>query len=698
MLSVFCLEESRSAGECGASRRFGFWFDGLLSIWIRAATAAVMLGWVLSALGALDGRGYLIAGVIVVALLLAGWRGVFPTSPRDDGCLPGSAGISARESEQVDPRGQDGPGRTCHDAPRYAALRCCWRPLPFLFLLALVLTVVGSILYEPDNFDGLSYRIPRVLHWLTEHRWHWANVPYQEINYMLPNYEWLTVPFYLATGSFHSTVVINWIAFLLVPPLFFSLLRAFGTPLGTAYDWMWILPLGYLIALQAGGIGNDLLGLTMILAALHCAWRFNRTDRGVYLFDAVLAAAFCTGIKASNIPLAGFVLIILLRGPGRLLAHRFALGVSIVLGALCSAIVPMALNWLHTGSVLGAPPGQDQVQELPVGWIGNGLILGVSMWTPPICPGAAHVSDLMERSLGRGLGSWLHAHYKKFELGFSELPQDSGLGLGVTLALLLSVLLWAVYSRCESKVQSPKSKVGQTAAARRSSPQFFPWQIGLYWAWLGFSLLVLLGRLGTGPAFPRNVLPWYPLLLAPLLARIGGEHISRSKIWRIAAPLAVFTVIPPLILTPERPILPSSVVLNVAAKCGVKGPALERARIVYDTYQKRPNPFGELLEALPPGLSTLGLVTDGQEPTSAWWLGRGKRKCVYLLTEDQVAQARAKQDPAYVVLRDRGCQLYFHSEIAEWVSTHRATEIKTAHIRIRAREEPATFALVKLEQ
>ena len=142
------------------------------------------------------------------------------------------------------------------------------RLLPLIFLFTFLLIVCGSVLYEPNNFDGLTVRIPRVLYWMGQHHWYWIKTPFPELNYLLPNYEWLTVPIFLATGGFHAAVAINWISFLFLPSLFFTLLRAFGTPRRLAWDWMWIFPSGYLIAIQAGSISNDLPGLTAILAAL----------------------------------------------------------------------------------------------------------------------------------------------------------------------------------------------------------------------------------------------------------------------------------------------------------------------------------------------------------------------------------------------------------------------------------------------
>jgi hypothetical protein len=43
--------------------------------------------------------------------------------------------------------------------------------LPLLFIFVAFLTLAGGILYPPSNYDALSYRLPRILHWLDAGHW-----------------------------------------------------------------------------------------------------------------------------------------------------------------------------------------------------------------------------------------------------------------------------------------------------------------------------------------------------------------------------------------------------------------------------------------------------------------------------------------------------------------------------------------------
>ena len=184
----------------------------ILSIAVRLTSTAVILGWLLSAMRAIEHPG------------LSARRPARPAAGRNS--------CPARSS----PTGS-------FYYTSYRKLACWWcrrRLLPLIFLLTFALLAIGSVLYEPNNFDALSYRSPKVLYWLDQGHWHWIKANYEAMNYTMSNFEWLTVPLFLLTHGFHVAVVVNWIAFLLLPPLFFSLLRAFGATGRVAYDWMWL--------------------------------------------------------------------------------------------------------------------------------------------------------------------------------------------------------------------------------------------------------------------------------------------------------------------------------------------------------------------------------------------------------------------------------------------------------------------------
>jgi hypothetical protein len=113
---------------------------------------------------------------------------------------------------------------------------CRFRRLfPLGFLILAFLALLGGILYAPSNFDGLAYRTPRVLNWLSTQFWHWIHTPDERMNARACGFEWMTAPLLLFTGSDRLLFLINWFSFLLLPGLLFSFLKAFYVPARVAW-------------------------------------------------------------------------------------------------------------------------------------------------------------------------------------------------------------------------------------------------------------------------------------------------------------------------------------------------------------------------------------------------------------------------------------------------------------------------------
>jgi peptidoglycan/LPS O-acetylase OafA/YrhL len=132
------------------------------------------------------------------------------------------------------------------------------RLLPALFLVTALLAGLGGALYAPNNIDALAYRFPRVLHWLSAEGWHWVASPTMQVNYSGTVYEWLMTPLYLFTRRDRLFFLIDWISYLFLPGLIFSVFLGCGISRRVAWAWMWLLPMGFCYVMQAGSIGNDL--------------------------------------------------------------------------------------------------------------------------------------------------------------------------------------------------------------------------------------------------------------------------------------------------------------------------------------------------------------------------------------------------------------------------------------------------------
>ena len=206
----------------------------LAKSWILVSAFLSCSGWLLSALGQLDTVGYVFVLVVGLALWVV--------------------------------LGRKACGRLHWKLP---AGKFRWRythALPALFLLFACLAALGGMLYAPNNFDGLSYRFPRLLHWIAEHRWHWIATCEGRMNISATGFEWLMAPLFAITHSDRLFFLINLVSYALLPGLTYATFTGLGVSKRQAWAWMWLLPCGYGFVLQAGSIGNDAFAVVYLLA------------------------------------------------------------------------------------------------------------------------------------------------------------------------------------------------------------------------------------------------------------------------------------------------------------------------------------------------------------------------------------------------------------------------------------------------
>ena len=77
----------------------------------------------------------------------------------------------------------------------------------------------------------------------------------------------------LFTHTDRFLFLINWISYLLLPGLIFSVFTRLQVRPRVAWWWMWFLASGWCFALQAGSVDNDSLAAVYILAAVDLALR-----------------------------------------------------------------------------------------------------------------------------------------------------------------------------------------------------------------------------------------------------------------------------------------------------------------------------------------------------------------------------------------------------------------------------------------
>ncbi len=620
----------------------------LMWVWLLAWLPA--LGWMLSAVGQLNRVGYAVG--LVVAVIITGllWR-------------PGFAAT----------------GWGCWSFKRLR--RRFGRPLPFCFLVTVALGLVGGLLYAPNNYDALSYRTPRSLHWLAAGRWHWIETVHERLNTRASGFEWATTPLLAFTHSDRLFFLLSFGSFLLLPGLTFAWLRRMGVGGRAAWNWMWVFAGGYCFALQAGGIQNDLYGVTLVLAAMVFARRASDGGKWLDLATSVLAAALSTNAKSSNLPLLLPWAIAIWPASRACLRRPLATALVLVVAALGSLLPVAVLNQRHCGDWSGASiePLAKQISQrayAPAYVVHNAALLVIQNLAPPVFPFAGPWNAAVQHALPE---RWLALLDVAAEEGrnsyrLRELPGDehTGLGLGVTALLLVQLAL----------------RRRQDAAA---GPQ--PWSMRLL-RWSPWLSLLVYSAIAAIQTTSRIAAPYYALLLPTLLPRGSRGDISRRAWWPRLALLAYGSTFLLMVLSPSRPLWPAVRVLGTLQE-RFHHPLIARALTVYQVYGDRAELLSGLVKHLDHPDDTIGFIAQNALETSLW-KPFGTRRVVHLLPQDDAAAVRARGAQAIVVpvVEMEGMT---GLSITEWSRRIGAELVVEEELRTTASHEPARWALFRLK-
>jgi hypothetical protein len=478
--------------------------------------------------------------------------------------------------------------------------------LPMLFVLAALFSLLGGILYNPSNYDALSYRIPRLLHWLNAERWHWITTPNSRQNFSALGFEWLTAPLFVFFKSDRLFFLINWISFLFLPGLLFRTFRLSGISPKTCWWWMWLLPLGYGYVLQSGSIGNDAFATVYALASVCFVLSADKREKFADFGWAILAVALLTGTKGSNLPLAlPWFAAMLLRY--RVWISNIPKLLPWMAIALMISFVPTAvLNHKYTGGWSGDPSNQGKMNlsNPSAALLGNSLMLSYCSVQPPLLFSPSKIDNLTISLVPAKLNVWLLERFPRFELKMGEIPMEESAGIGIGLTACIA--LWIFKGR-----RSPI-----TFFIVREQPWFFLGMAGLG------SLLFYMAKMGS-ESTARLLLPYYPFLL---LLPLGFYQLPKKPIQKLRWAYLFFAswVIVPLILSPARPLLPVQKLLTLIGD----SPQFARVRQVYQTYMQRGTCWDPILTIVPPDVKTLGFFSHEDDLEAPLWKPFGLRKVV----------------------------------------------------------------------
>jgi hypothetical protein len=527
------------------------------------------------------------------------------------------------------------------------------RPLPAIFLSAVALTFFGGVLYAPNNYDALTYRLPRMLNWLAAGHWLWIPTANERMNYSACAWEWSAMPVFELLRSDRGLFLINAVGFLLMPGLLFFVFRQLGIGRRVAWTWMWILPLAYGYATQAGGIGNDFTGTLFGLISVYYGLLARRSQDVKDIWLAALAAALMSGTKLSNLPLLLPCLVAVWPALARL-RERLPASIAIAcVAVLISAAPIMALNQLNTGSWSGDPnnSGKMQIKSPPAAFLGNSLLLLKQSFMPPVLPAARKINDWMDEKLPDSWRRTLEEKFPRYNMGgLNELPQEEAAGLGLGVTLLLFAAIGAAVCEFTRKKSLPKmSPVGLAAL---------------------ISILFYMFKMGS-EATARLLLPYYPLAIVPFLLFTVHERFLRRRAWKIFAALAALSVLPALILSPSRPLFPAVSVSEWLVQHYPGKPAAQRTAAVYLAYTHRNDALAPLRAALPDGVLKIGFFATINDSDYSLWRPFGFRQIEYLQTGTGQS-VEIPGDIEWIVIKRAVWQEAGLAPLETWAATHHA--------------------------
>ena len=551
------------------------------------------------------------------------------------------------------------------------------RPLPFLFLFILFLATIGGLLYPPNNYDALNYRLPRVAHWLMAERWEWIHASNQNVNTRSCGFEWLTVPLISILHSDRPLFLINIICFCLLPSHSYGFMRGIGIAPRVARTWMWLLPAGYGFALQAASIGNDLPAAYFALASCHFAllWKQNARTRDLHL--SLLAAGLMTAIKPTTLPILLPIAFLCLTRFSHLLRKPLSTLAIVILGATASFLPNAVINHLKGGDWTGAAienPFYGKVEPL-IGLSGNLINLTLQNLAPPVFPIAQKWNAIVASITPKNYHEIMVLNFESGGANFAvpdfQGEEWAGLGIGVTLLLAAASIV---------------------AFHRNGRARIPAWVLCL---WSSFIIAIIAYFLKAGmTTVGRHVLPYYIPLLAPLLLLPGHSALLKSRSWRLAAILVMLSTIGLTIITPSRPLWPANTAFERFASEN-DSPFLRRIRTGYEVYGGRADVLGPLREALPTGAHTIGYVNFGPAPQAALWKPYLKRRLIQVLPGDPI-EAFTKVGGRHIIINTRDFEIHMGSSPESWLTKHNAHILSRHTIRPLVKEPASEWCLVKL--
>jgi hypothetical protein len=528
-----------------------------------------------------------------------------------------------------------------------------------------MLSLVAGAIYQPWSIDAVNYRFPRTLYWWQAHHWYWTGALDHRLDFSSVGFEWQMLPIFVLTRTDRFLFLLNWFPFLLMPSLCFLAFRALRVGGRSSWRWMWLAPSGYCFALQCSGVQNDGYAVNYILSAIAFASRGFYNKQPAMVWQSFIAGALLTGAKVSNLPLLLPLGVLLLPSLRHIRLGSFKAPAILGIALFCSFGPMTWLCWKHTGNWSGDP--SDQAAVKPHGSLGtitaNIVILLNDVTQPPFLPKNQAINAHLESFNRSAFINWLKRSNREFQgVHYSALAYEAEAGPGMAIGLYVAILVAVGIFGCR-RSQSGRHPPILSEQTILSDPFSAVAKVVPWLAWISY--LIFLASLGSYLS-ARIAAPYYPLLIVPLLRCSSIAAFERRKMAGLFAVFSAATVLPVILLTPVRPLVPIQTIAHATRRL-----ALEKMAEEYRFWNNIPHHLAPLVAHLPPNCSRLGYAGRILDTPYELFKPIGSREILELGLPSGGSPPVAQTNLNYAVVTSNGLEQRYNMNLQTWLAAVR---------------------------
>jgi hypothetical protein len=165
---------------------------------------------------------------------------------------------------------------------------------------------------------------------------------------------------------------------------------------------------------------------------------------------------------------------------------------------------------------------------------------------------------------------------------------------------------------------------------------------------------------------PRYAAPYCPLVFISILLLPRIAALERRRIAAVISVFSILAVVPVILLTPARPVIPVELIARIAHR-----PAFETFVTKYRLWAGLRDDLAPLRNALPPGTTKLGYAGAFRDTSYGLWKPFGSR----VVMELGLPLGRKTMPPVdldYAVVTERGLRQRYDLDVDAWCELAKA--------------------------